>query len=536
MRKLCVFGMLLGMLCLPWVAEATQNMTMGKQALQVQEGKTSHAPGGNTPAVGEPHKPVSVNETVASNGAGAVSTGVGQGLVPDYKAQLTAELKLAIHEQMQTALDKIEGRVNWGVAFVTALATIFLGVLGLSFWNIRMNIGKLEKESTVAKQELENICKANTQLRGEIESAKVILAELSKLRKIVTNAANSVLREAEELGKELKDKAKNVVANLNDPIDSIEDGEKSSMVYSPELFEKAQKGDAEAQYGLGMAYYTGKNVTPDFFKAFDWLLKAAEQGNKDAQFQVGWMYQQGKGVVIDNIKAAEWYECAAKQGHTKAQNNLGVLYFEGIGFPQNKVLAKKWFHAAAEQNEALAQFNLAFMLYIGDGIPEDKQQAVFWYRKAADLGYAKAQNNLGVILLAGAGASKDVEEGIRLLRKAAAKGVDRAQCHLGELYRDGCEGVLQSNSLEAEKYFRLAAEQGYAEAQEALGTMLHDGAGIPLNKEEAAQWYRKAAEQGLGVAQYNLGKMLERGDGIPVNKQEAAMWLQKAAEQNYKPE
>ena len=57
-------------------------------------------------------------------------------------------------------------------------------------------------------------------------------------------------------------------------------------------------------------------------------------------------------------------------------------------------------------------------------------------------------------------------------------------------------GVPQDD-LEAVKWFRKAAEQGYAKAQKNLGWMYEQGKGIPRDKSEAIKWYRKADSQGI---------------------------------------
>ena len=74
---------------------------------------------------------------------------------------------------------------------------------------------------------------------------------------------------------------------------------------------------------------------------------------------------------------------------------------------------------------------------------------------------------------------------------------------LAEKYKSG-EGVTQDHK-EAEKWYRLAAEQGHAEAQFSLGQMYSFGKGVPSDDTEAAKWYRLAAEQGHAGAQNNLG-------------------------------
>ena len=53
----------------------------------------------------------------------------------------------------------------------------------------------------------------------------------------------------------------------------------------------------------------------------------------------------------------------------------------------------------------------------------------------------------------------------------------------------------------------MAGEQGDATSQFNLGSIYHNGDGIPRDTVEAAHWYRMAAEQGHANAQHNLGFM-----------------------------
>jgi TPR repeat protein len=75
------------------------------------------------------------------------------------------------------------------------------------------------------------------------------------------------------------------------------------------------------------------------------------------------------------------------------------------------------------------------------------------------------------------------------------------------------------------------AEQGNAEAQEALGFFYCIGAGLPLDYVQAAKWFRKAAEQGNAEGQYRLGLSYYKGEGVPKDYAQAAFWWRKAAEQ-----
>jgi len=55
--------------------------------------------------------------------------------------------------------------------------------------------------------------------------------------------------------------------------------------------EAAARGEAEAQFNLGMIYYKGQGVPQNFAEAFSAFKLASEQGETQAQFYVGLMYE-----------------------------------------------------------------------------------------------------------------------------------------------------------------------------------------------------------------------------------------------------
>ena len=83
----------------------------------------------------------------------------------------------------------------------------------------------------------------------------------------------------------------------------------------------------------------------------------------------------------------------------------------------------------------------------------------------------------------------------------------------------------------AVKWFRKAAEQGYAAAQFNLGYCYDEGQGVEQNYEEAVKWYRLAAEQGNAAAQCSLGYRYDEGQAVEQNYEEAVKWYRKAVEQ-----
>lgn len=85
--------------------------------------------------------------------------------------------------------------------------------------------------------------------------------------------------------------------------------------------------------------------------SFKKIKQKAEQGNAKAQFSLGKMYVEGKGVSKDFKKAAYWCKKAAKQGYAKAQFYLGGMYFEGEGVLKDKAKAKYWIQKAYENDD-----------------------------------------------------------------------------------------------------------------------------------------------------------------------------------------
>jgi len=75
------------------------------------------------------------------------------------------------------------------------------------------------------------------------------------------------------------------------------------------------------------------------------------------------------------------------------------------------------------------------------------------------------------------------------------------------------------------KWYRLAADKGYAGAQYGLGLSYKNGQGVPQSDAEASRWYRLAADQGYALAQANLGLMYAQGQGVPQDLVRAYTWL-----------
>ena len=106
---------------------------------------------------------------------------------------------------------------------------------------------------------------------------------------------------------------------------------------------RAEKGEAEAQFDLGIGYASGSVGVVDQKAAAHWLLKAAELGYDIAQFSIGAHYHRGEGVPEDHALAVQWYRKAAEQGNRTAAFNLAYCHEAGEGVAKDLVEAFAWY-------------------------------------------------------------------------------------------------------------------------------------------------------------------------------------------------
>ena len=97
------------------------------------------------------------------------------------------------------------------------------------------------------------------------------------------------------------------------------------------------------------------------------------------------------------------------------------------------------------------------------------------------------------------------------------------------MYKHG-RGIAHNNA-KAVDWYRKAAEQGHAGAQNQIGLLYAEGRGVPRDDEVAFQWFRRAAEQGHASGQNNLGWFYERGRGVERDLVLAYAWFNLAAYQ-----
>ena len=126
-------------------------------------------------------------------------------------------------------------------------------------------------------------------------------------------------------------------------------------------------------------------------------------------------------------------------GDAEVQFGMGLKFATDAGAAQDYGQAAEWYHKAAEQNHSLAQFNLGVMYAQGQGVARDAAQSAMWFGKAAQLGDAGAQYRLG------------------------------DHCQRASFEQAPAEAL--ESRIEAYKWYRLAAAQGYQDSEKAWVTL-----------------------------------------------------------------
>jgi TPR repeat protein len=193
---------------------------------------------------------------------------------------------------------------------------------------------------------------------------------------------------------------------------------------STESRQKAARGEAEAQFDLGVCYANGQGVAKHEVEAYKWWLLAGAQGDESARKALPSLeHQLTRKQVADGQKRAFDFKlpetpspapqqgtaegnpltdlrAKAATGDARAQNELGeALYLGKQGASRNPVEAVKWFTHPAELNNPAAQSNLGLCYERGDGVARYEVEAYKWYFLAAAQGDTKGKRNASMLEL-----------------------------------------------------------------------------------------------------------------------------------------
>jgi hypothetical protein len=151
----------------------------------------------------------------------------------------------------------------------------------------------------------------------------------------------------------------------------------------------AEKGNAEAQYHVGMLYSLGiGGASKDHKLAFAWFEKSTAGNDPLGAYKLGCFYagQYAGVVVIDTDKALTYKLISAKAGYALAEIDVAGTYYRRGEFAE----AAKWLQMAAEQGYPQAAMNLSTLYFEGKGVARDLVKSYAWLK----FGYAAARQKL----------------------------------------------------------------------------------------------------------------------------------------------
>jgi hypothetical protein len=135
------------------------------------------------------------------------------------------------------------------------------------------------------------------------------------------------------------------------------------------------------------------------------------------------------------------------------------------------------------------------------------------------LGHTYSRGNYGLV--------KSDKKAAKIYWRAVELGDVDAMVVLGALHENG-SGV-KLDKKKAERLFRMAADRGDATAQTCLGSLLHS----EKKFEEAVRYFVLAANQGFTNAEHNLGICCRYGEGTEGDLGKARYWYARAAAKGY---
>ena len=323
-------------------------------------------------------------------------------------------------------------------------------------------------------------------------------------------------------------------------IDEIENPGSHTGVLDDDLIQYyqflADKGDVQAQVGLGQLHYQGgRGVEQDHARALNYFMQAAEAGNANAMAFLGKMYLEGGAIVRqDNQTALKYFEMAAEKNNPVGQSGLGLMYLYGKGVEKDHAKALKYFSQAASQGWVDGQLQLGLMYFKGLGVPKDARTAIKYFTLASQSGHILGYYHLALMHTLGVGTLRSCSTAVELFKNVAERG------KWGRMLMQAHSHYKEGKVVQALMKYAFAAELGYEVAQSNAAFILDRQEADLFNKNEslvrALMYWSRAAAQGYAVARVKLGDYHYYGCGTRVDYEAAAYQYRLASEQQQNPQ
>lgn len=124
-----------------------------------------------------------------------------------------------------------------------------------------------------------------------------------------------------------------------------------------------------------------------------------------------------------------------------------------------------------------------------------------------------------------------MSEDIQCLIDKAYQGDVDAMVNVAECYNHGW--YVEKDDVKANKYYKMAAEKGHAEAAFMLGLGYLSGVGAKEDMCQAVKWVRYAADKGVANAQYIIGMLHSDDEAREYLKGNKRYYFEQAAKQGH---
>lgn len=291
------------------------------------------------------------------------------------------------------------------------------------------------------------------------------------------------------------------------------------------VWNPAQTGDKEAQYGLALCYASGNGITKDEGIARIWLLKAADAGHIQAQMLACDWLIKGVGGAKNPELGVKYCEKAALQGNSEAIAELGYYYFDGKIIPQDYPKAIESFERACEKGSDSAPCMLGYCYREGLGVETNTVKAYEYFALANKRGSLPGAYANGECLEYGKGVEINYTDALSCYRRAAE--AEWESPLLGKTATDAKAAVEKIAEIGA--YWNAANVEGDGMSMDKVGLCYANGTGVEKNPETAYGWYVKSSEKECVDGIVHMADALYDGVGVDEDKNAAGKAYERAA-------
>lgn len=178
---------------------------------------------------------------------------------------------------------------------------------------------------------------------------------------------------------------------------------------------------------------------------------------------------------VSNARAAERFlhDFFNKQRENPKREFFRVTAEHAILAMKEAVKRYPVVNGPSNKNDALAQASLGIRFLDGRGVPQSDTEAARLLELAAFAGDSKAQYLLGLVYELGKGRPQSYKIARNLYKTSGDQGNFNGRCAYGRFLLEGLGGL--KDEFDAYLIFKLCAEDGHAESQALLDSMLSRG-------------------------------------------------------------